>query len=778
MARDSHSEDPVFRAGSSYPTGQLRRALEAAARHEDPELRQRAERRALAWEEVITGIASGTLAIGSRTPVEDTPTWVTLEVAHGGFATGRYLAEGPLEQWEEELVASLPADFNSALGARHRLNSWCLTDEGLAQLQERLSARTYAIDVPEEGALLVVAWLMRNGFDGVALDLVAELYPLIDRLRFYPRPADRPIVGGAVVHLRAAGDVAAQLQQVEVPAQVAAMRDAITVWNPLLDRLVDLWLSTYVAGWPCQQWPGTWSADRESWLADFGVAAKALPTSRHLNERSPFTIMREALQRCPNDSTALSPRDVGRLRKAVDANVDRRGTPGSEPHVALRTQQQLLASKPTHRDIATAVADRLAAYPESAGVPDIAPVVEPVEFGGHTAEVPPSLVHKTERALEAPVEELVDRGVISSAEVLAKVLPQISSQVAAAGIDDRELQSLYSQIYQAFRGRRSLLLLNLEHQVQIEELPWVSTLDRFRAPSQTAQRKANQTLSQTAMLAIASFPQTILPNPLIREFSALAKHAGLDIPLLEEVAADIFMGTFTIKWRDAARVAAEMLEDTLYARYYDLPAPSTWSPLPSAHSSLLDKARTRWGKRTADDFATICRERAKEASTGDGSPVARNGAVIEQSQILTTHNLAQLVERLELRDRISASAPHLASDAFAWVVHQQIAPRPDWRSRLQTLKNTAYAWRQAVFLLSFADDTAQRQVLDIWRDQWAAAPAEWGIRFEPALVGLERVVAGERFDGGGRIDGGRRFLGWSVGPHWLAVPESNHRGRP
>ncbi len=274
-------------------------------RHEDPELRRRAEQRALAWEEVITGIASGALAIGSRTPVEDTPAWVTLKVAHGGFATGRYVAEGPLEPWEEELLASLPDDFNSALGERHRLNSWYLTDDGLEQLQERVAYRTYSLEVPEEGALLVVAWLMRNGFEGVALDLVADLYPLIDRLRFYPRPADRPIVGGAVVHLRTAGEVAEQLQQVTVPGQVAAMRDAFSVWNPLFDRLLRLWLSTYVADWPCQQWPETWSADREAWLADYGVAAAAHPASRHLGERSPFTAMREALERCPQDSSAL-----------------------------------------------------------------------------------------------------------------------------------------------------------------------------------------------------------------------------------------------------------------------------------------------------------------------------------------------------------------------------------------------------------------------------------------------------------------------------------------
>lgn len=35
-------------------------------------------------------------------------------------------------------------------------------------------------------------------------------------------------------------------------------------------------------------------------------------------------------------------------------------------------------------------------------------------------------------------------------------------------------------IYRAFRQRRSLLLLNLERQVQLTELPWVAALGRMR----------------------------------------------------------------------------------------------------------------------------------------------------------------------------------------------------------------------------------------------------------------------------------------------------------
>ncbi len=70
-----------------YAYGQLRRALRHAGADS-----ARADR----WRAVLDGMADGTLSIGSRTPVADTPAWVTLEVLHGGFASGRYLAEAPL----------------------------------------------------------------------------------------------------------------------------------------------------------------------------------------------------------------------------------------------------------------------------------------------------------------------------------------------------------------------------------------------------------------------------------------------------------------------------------------------------------------------------------------------------------------------------------------------------------------------------------------------------------------------------------------------------------
>ncbi|WP_430335844.1 hypothetical protein [Rhodococcus sp. ACT016] len=88
--------DQAFRDGpAQYATGQLTRALEIAVRVGDTATRARAQEKAQRWRDVLDGIATGHIRVGSRTPVADLPAWVTLEVAHGDFATGRALSEAP-----------------------------------------------------------------------------------------------------------------------------------------------------------------------------------------------------------------------------------------------------------------------------------------------------------------------------------------------------------------------------------------------------------------------------------------------------------------------------------------------------------------------------------------------------------------------------------------------------------------------------------------------------------------------------------------------------------
>jgi len=776
MSMDGDSTDevesPRWVASPSYALGRLRRAMDTALSHDDPGVRRSAEEKALAWEAVLSGMASGTLAVGSRTPVADTPAWVTLEVVHGGFATGRYVAEGPLADDERRLLDQVLVGPSEATD-RLRLNTWFLSDAGLEQLTATMRSGQYDIEVPEHAALPIVAWLVDNGHGAAALDLASTIYPLFDRLRFYPVAKEQPPASGAVVRLRTVGQVAEQLSATTVPDQIAAMRETIGVWHPLYDRLTTLWLQTVEDDWPCLAWPADWAEQRRQWLDDYDRAARDhIRSGEHRRPRSNFATMHTALILCESDSSSLTGRDVGRLRVALKASTARWGQPASQRRIAVRRAQQEETERPTHRDLAAVVVERLADLPSDAGIGQLDPVLDAVTIDSSdksATDLPLSLVRKVERALEAPIEDLVGRGIIPSSEVLAQVLPQISSHVASAAFADPALRELYAKVYAAFRRRRSLLLLNLEHQVKIEELPWVAALESFQASTATGRIRAADTLRHAALLALTSFPQTILPNPLVREMTALAEQADVEIPFVEEVAADIFMGTFTAKWRRAASVASTLMSGTLYASYYSLPDPSAWAPLPDSHG-LVERVKLRWGKNTADDFAALCTDRAREAGDGDGSYVARNGAILEQSQILTTHNLAPLVHPLGLADRIQPRAQDLATTTFDWIVRQQNTRFDHWRSQLQMVKNTAYAWRQAIFFLSFLGAADQRAAIDDLRTLMAGRPDEWQQRFEPAVSGLESVIDGASFDAVGRLAQGRRFLGWSIGPHWLSPP--------
>lgn len=57
----------------SYAEGRLAQALRTSVLHEDTATRERARSRAQQWRQVLSGISSGSLTIGSRTPVAALP---------------------------------------------------------------------------------------------------------------------------------------------------------------------------------------------------------------------------------------------------------------------------------------------------------------------------------------------------------------------------------------------------------------------------------------------------------------------------------------------------------------------------------------------------------------------------------------------------------------------------------------------------------------------------------------------------------------------------------
>ncbi|WP_432133601.1 MULTISPECIES: hypothetical protein [unclassified Streptomyces] len=748
-----------------YAAGRLAAALRTAAGHDDAGTRRRAEQRGHAWRAVLAGIANGTLTVGSRTPVAGLPAWVTPEVLRGGFATGEPCAGGPLLAHETAAArsAGVPED-------RQALFEYFLTEDGLTRLYRLLDSERYEIAVPEEAALLTVAWLVRAGERDAALDLVAELAPFAARLRFTPRPTARPAPDAACVHRRTVADARDTLAARRPGRAVETQREALSVWQPFGDELLAHWLEvTADNGWidlP-EHTPGDpWHARGAELLARYReLARRHTLCTKHRRPKENLAVLRGTLEDVVAGRRPAA-RRLGLLSAAVTAMVRRRGRPGSERHTALRRQQAAQAALPSHHALAQLVLTRLDDLPADGGVPDVEPLTADVtewEAAGTGlplgAAVPPAVRRPVEAALSAPLGTLVARGVIPSAEVLAELVPQLVAATTAQAHPDPALRTLAAANYRAFRGRRSLLLLNLERQVRVAELPWVRAVAAHRADA-GADAVAAAALRQLGELAVGAFPGTILPNPLVRELSELAGQADLGAPFVEELAADIFMGAFTPKFLTAARVAAELLGGgSLYERYYavDYRAVRNLAVVEAGQA-----ARRSYGARTSPGFAELCARRAADLApgSGQGSEVARNGTVIEQAQILTTHNLATLVHRAGVAPETGWD--DLARRSFTTVcrltARLQHHPRP-----LGTIKDVAYAWRQMVFHLSLCTPGARVRTLARLPEEAARHPWHVAARLAPALTGLCQVAEG----GSAREGAGRMLLGWSTGGHWL-----------
>lgn len=706
----------------SYAIGQLAASLRAADAHTDPALRARAEQRAQRWRDVIRDLVSGALRVGQRKPHADMPVWATPLVLRGGFASGAYAAGGELAPHERDAIAG---DRSlDTMSARRAANGAMLTEPGRATLRARLADRTYRIDVPEEGALLALEWLIARGERASAAQLLDVIEPYFDRLRFHgPRGTPVRVPSGDLdtpVLLSSGHEVAQSLRTKQPAAAVETMREAVEVWAPLTDAAVALLLETVEGDLPgftgaprratgkvCARLPEGFAERRARWLAAHAEAREAHTRCKRPHRRGEVLGTLHRALAASDDPRTLPAPLVAQVRERLAGFVTAYGAPGSERHATLRASQ---AVGPSHARLGHLVAERITrSVPEHDGIADLEAVLAPLS-GGEASEVGASAGHplpeaiwaRVSTATEAPITALIEQGLVRSGEVLATLLPQLSGDALALRFDGDDARALYAASYRAFRRRRGLLLLWLQHQVRFSELPWIAAMEA--CADRGAEELARACLRQVAALAIRAFPATITPNKLVTELSALAAQAGLGasedtpaaLPLVEEIASDIFMGTFSAKFLRAARIAGRVVSGSIYARYYGVPYERV--------ATLEGGRKERWGVVTSPAFDALCVELAGAPSGGNRQ--AQNGMIIEAASILTTHNLAALVSVLELDPLLPWR--ELTDRAYAEVLElleRRVLPeRQPYRARLHAYKTLAFAWRQMLFFLSRTDD--------------------------------------------------------------------------
>lgn len=737
----------------------MAKAFVTALTHEDEETRERAERRIAQWRSVLAGMASGKLSIGSRTPAKDLPAWVTPEVIRGGFATGSAAASGRLESWEREAARRAGVDET-----REALFAHYLTESGLAELNSMLETGGYAVRIPEEAALLTVAWLVSVGETDAALDLAGKLAPFSKRLRFAPMPAEATTTEPLIVYRETVAEAGRRLEKRRANERIETMREALSVWNPFGDEVLSLWLETVSDGRVATLFPTGWAERGQALLTRYAeLAAQHKRCTKHRKPKENLAILLRGLEEAAR-GRELTPRQAGLLQHAVDSMVAKRGLPGSEAHQELRSRQLADAALPTHHALARIVVARLSEQPQLRGVDTTEPLVRPIdaaEAAHHEVPegtaIPRSIQTVVARTLAATPEVLIERGVVPSAEVLAELVPRIAGTTVAAAYRDERLRSLMGANYEAFRNRRSLLLLNLEHQVRADELPWVQAVAPFKTESAEAIAEARAALVRLTELTLEAFPATIIPSPLVTELDALAREAGLSLPLVEELAADIFMGSFSAKFVEAAKLAARLLQGSLYERYFDIDYERVLA--------IDDVQRQhKWSAPTSRTFDAYCVARAGGPSSGWS--VAANGTVIEQSQILTTHNLAALTGPFGVGEAIKIDWRAVARKSFeralALADRLRNNPRP-----LRMVKDLAYAWRQTIFFVTRMNADDADQFVTWAQTKASEQPTHVVAVIDPVLGGLRDVIGGATFDQTGSSENGRRLLGWTLGRHWV-----------
>ncbi|MFE5556384.1 hypothetical protein [Streptomyces sp. NPDC056544] len=598
-----------------------------------------------------------------------------------------------------------------------------LTDEGLARLWSMLDSGRYEVHAPEEAALLCVAWLVRAGETRAAAALVEELRPFAGEVRFAPHPAERPVPDADAVHVRTVGEVAGALARRAPRPGIEAQHEALTVWRPFEDELLDHWLRAGAdaengAGLSSGQCSGQDAGDDAgegaALLARYRqLAATHTRCTKHLDPKSNPAVLRHALEERVA-GRELSPRLAGLLRHAVASMVAKRGRPGCAEHARLRRAQARQADRPAHHALAALVLRRLAPLDVSRGLEDVGPLIGPVtaeeaeECGLPTGTVvPASLRAAVSATRSAPLDTLLEHGLIPSAEVLGEVAEQLIATHTARGYADASLRTLIAATYRARRGRRYPLWWSPEHHARITGLPWIRAVAPWAADPV---EQARSTLRMLGEACVRAFPGTGLPNLHVRVLSQLAQLAALPVPFAAEPLADAYSGMATPAVLTAARTAAGLLRGTVYERYHGIDY--------AAVQELAD-ARDRYG------FARLCAERAGRP----GQPLASDPAVIEQARILTTTNLATLV------------------------VHAGVVPRGGWEGAARgaftaatgpatTAKSTACAWRQLLFHLALCDADEQARAL-AWIDARAARlPAGAAARIALPLADLRLATAG------------------------------------
>ncbi|KAL0219107.1 hypothetical protein P9112_004760 [Eukaryota sp. TZLM1-RC] len=651
--------------------------------------------------QTVSGILDGSLSIGTRNPLNKAP-WLTAEILYGGFASGNLCAGGTIQPHERDYCSSMlsltspetSVDKLSKEEIRHSANTYFLTTTGNQLLLQMLNDCSYYCPTTEEGALLSIALLMSLKQFQEAEKIVKAITPFFSQVRFFPKPSTLtpPDLTSPFVHVFTVSQVLSILQSLKVKDSVQKEVDSVNQLVPLTDLLVNIASVTQdEKGVPFS----VKSREGECFYQDFIFLYENL-SEKQKNSKRLRKSYRPFIQACAvffNQKKKVSTKLKNIIKNRMDGIMHKRGLPGSTQHQQIREQQRFKVNKVENymKDVSNAREYCSSIVEDN---PTLGLFLDNISnfYSFHFK------VQKTLRkAAYLSLKEVEDSEILSSCEQLAKVCHQMLIFSKISSYDEPSTQYLVYQLYSAFERRRSVLLFNLQSQVVIAEIPWFSALVKVldsEIVSQRREEKEFEAAKDVVFLYFKLFPFNQLPNKFISALRQF-KINGNSLKLVTELAVDIFENNFSPSFLQAVQANAKLLPklpNQLYTFYFDID--------PEALQEL----------KKGYDLYELCASRIPNTDTLWFSTL-RNGMIIEQTYVLSTMNLAQLCFVFNVDSAIIKSA---VLKTAKFIIKSALSPKSK-----RVYKNTAYAFRQLLFYLSFLSnenfEQSTRNVVDLFQ---------------------------------------------------------------
>ena len=501
--------------------------------------------------EVITGVLTKGASIGGRTD-HGRPAWVTPEITKSGFSSGNHLAGGPLKQHELDIIKDID-DKTDVSSIRYAINKWCLTDKkGQEWITDLAKSGQYGANTMEELAIMSIVLV---GKRKKTSELVSEIEPWFKDLRFFPEPKS------------------VNLSELAVPRSsiwsVERLHQRLHGETSTLVHSMDLKKHSMVK----------LEKFNESYVAIYNKSKEILQLfygrkTRRSNNVESFKAFVFDVKKVMNEfglEKRIAKSTAGKLLDAIEVFIE----------FGMETKKSFLKHIEFHVGNASSKIELRSRTPEDMikhlqssidGIKEFMNIIEPMrDSSGIEKETVdglslkfPDLKKSIGKTTLGTLTELCDYGLIDSAEMFADQVVTISAISHSTAFKKGPYQVLARNMYSTFSARRSKLLLNLETQVKMSEIPWFTVFEEvFRVKVIDTDE-----ISKSVFLDyLSNFPGTQMPNNFVDVMSRQLGRNGL----VKEIAADIFMGQFVKTFGAQAKERESVLgEDTPYGSYYSV----------------------------------------------------------------------------------------------------------------------------------------------------------------------------------------------------------------